>query len=98
VKVHHWNSFPSGHTLTAYSLAVILPLIFPSMRRWQAAVVLASALLCGFSRIILVQHWPQDVLGGMLLGCSAAFLAVCLIERLPSKAWLEKPLMFHFRR
>ena len=98
VKVHHWNTFPSGHTITAFSLAVILPLIFPSMRRWQATIVLLVALLCGLSRIVLVQHWPQDVLGGMLLGCSAAFLSIRLMDFMPAKVWLEQSLIFRFRR
>jgi len=98
VKVHHWNTFPSGHTITAISLAVILPLIFPALRSWQAAMLLLTALLCGLSRILLVQHWPQDVLGGMLLGCSAAFLAIRITARMPSKTWLEKSLISRFRR
>jgi len=97
VKVHHWNTFPSGHTITAVSLAIILPLIFPNLKKWHFGMALLLALLCGFSRIIIVQHWPQDVMGGMLLGCSAAFLSIRLTAALPAKAWMEQSLISNRR-
>lgn len=97
VKVHHWNTFPSGHTLTAVSAALLLPYFFPKLTSWQAAAGLLIALLCGLSRVLLVQHWPLDVLGGLLLGCSAAFIAIKITGRLPEKNWLAQPLILHIR-
>ena len=94
VKVHHWNTFPSGHTLTAVSAALLLPYFFPKLKTGQVAAGLLIALLCGLSRILLVQHWPQDVLGGLLLGCSAAFLAIKLTGRLPEKPGWRNPLFY----
>ena len=75
VKIHHWNSFPSGHTITAFSILLLLPLLFPKTQKRYLMLCWGLAFSCGLSRIILAQHWPQDVLGGMLLGCSATWLA-----------------------
>jgi membrane-associated phospholipid phosphatase len=72
VKIHYWNSFPSGHTITAFSLLVILPILFPKFNKTGMLLLGLSAMSCGLSRIILVQHWPVDVLAGVFLGCSAA--------------------------
>lgn len=92
VKIHHWNTFPSGHTITAVSLALIIPVLFPSVNVRLAFLSLLLALLCGFSRVILVQHWPQDVLGGMVLGITTALLSVKLVSIPGRKNWLETSL------
>jgi membrane-associated phospholipid phosphatase len=73
VTVHHLNSFPSGHTLTAFSAAFLIRILFPCRPLWHALAFLL-AILCGLSRVVLVQHWPADVLGGMVLGLLASFL------------------------
>ena len=75
VKLHHWNSFPSGHTLTAFSIVFLIRVLFPKLPSQYTYLAILLASFCGFSRIILVQHWPMDVLGGMVLGCSAALSA-----------------------
>lgn len=59
-----FNSFPSGHSVTAMGLAVALMLLFPKYRIWAFAfgVVVAS------SRFIVTAHYLSDVLMGSLLG------------------------------
>jgi undecaprenyl-diphosphatase len=56
-------SFPSGHTNSAFSIALTLSLFFPALT--GVIVILASAV--GVSRIYLGFHYPTDVSVGFLL-------------------------------
>lgn len=61
------NSFPSGHSVTAFAFASTL--IFFSRRPWRVALIaLPAACLIAFSRIAVGAHWPIDVLAGALGG------------------------------
>jgi len=75
VPLLHFNTFPSGHTLTAFTAAILSLFLFPNQPKWVGFMVITLAFLCGLSRIVLVQHWPVDVLGGMGFGILAAFLS-----------------------
>lgn len=86
VKVHHWNSFPSGHTITVFSLLILLPVLFPRIPVRTLLMAWILATLCGLSRIVLAQHWPLDVAGGILLGCSATLVTLFL---------RKSPLLLH---
>jgi membrane-associated phospholipid phosphatase len=66
VDVHLANSFPSGHTASVFALAVFLVLSLPY--RWYSWAILLAALLVGYSRIYLSQHFPTDVLAGAIIG------------------------------
>jgi len=59
-------SFPSGHA--QQSLAIGGYLGFLARRAWVWVVVAALALLISISRIYLGVHFPQDILGGWLIG------------------------------
>ena len=62
-----FDSFPSGHTATAFSIATV----FASQYSDIKAIPIISysvATLVGFSRLTEHQHWPSDVFAGALLG------------------------------
>ena len=66
-------SFPSGHTGSAFALAVV---IFMVMDRKYGIIALILASLMGFSRLYVGIHYPSDVLGGVILGIVTSVIAV----------------------
>lgn len=92
VKVHHFNSFPSGHTLTAFSAAFAVICLYPAARRWIQILALILAVVCGFSRIVLAQHWPWDVAGGAVLGILASYTGQELAFRLPDHPYFNRTI------
>jgi membrane-associated phospholipid phosphatase len=92
VSVHSLHSFPSGHTATAFCLALLLSYVF--LNRWITIVTLICALLVGYSRIYLAQHFLVDVAAGAIIGSFTTF-SVCLVFEsnvLPN--WMYKRLTF----
>jgi membrane-associated phospholipid phosphatase len=86
-------SYPSGHavffTWMSFMLAVsIAPKIWPNLRSilWiMAAVVIVLTCL---ARVWAGDHWPSDVIGGVLLALGWSALVLWLPERwLPSPSW-----------
>ncbi len=61
-----WDSFPSGHTTSVFALATILALHI-NKKNW-GLFFLIMAILVGYSRIYLGQHFLQDVVAGAILG------------------------------
>ncbi len=85
------HSFPSGHTVTAFTLAACWILTAPPSRRWlSAAVSLPLAFAIGLSRVAVGAHWPLDVAAGALLGWLCAALSVAAAQQWgpqPGTAW-----------
>jgi undecaprenyl-diphosphatase len=74
------NSFPSGHTNTAFAAATLLVLCFG--RKLRPAFLVAC--LVGYSRMYLGVHFPSDVVGGGILGiivAGAGFIIFTWIEK-----------------
>jgi membrane-associated phospholipid phosphatase len=62
-----YDSFPSGHAMTIFSVAVIASIIVPAF----APLWLAIALLLALTRAMLIAHFLSDVLIGAALGVIA---------------------------
>ena len=67
-------SFPSGHTATAFSVFLVGCLLI--REKWILPVGLLYALLVGYSRIYLAEHFPLDVGGGMITAVISVWLSV----------------------
>ncbi len=80
-------SFPSGHVAAYFSLALLL-----ALRRWRNAwAAFVTAGVVAFSRLYLGQHFPGDVLGGMIVGLGTAAVLYGYLEAPPDRprwAWL----------
>lgn len=61
-----YNSFPSGHTLAAFTLFTFLALI--ARRTWVKVVAVLIACLVGITRIYLNLHFIEDVTFGAFCG------------------------------
>lgn len=56
-----YQSFPSGHTTTAFAMSAAVGYLLPRLR-WPLMVV---AVLVAASRVIINAHYLSDVVGGM---------------------------------
>lgn len=70
-------SFPSGHTTTSFAMAVVLATRYP---KWRPVFFLI-ALCIGLSRVLLVKHYPTDVLAGASLGLMVGTLATLFWDK-----------------
>jgi undecaprenyl-diphosphatase len=57
-------SFPSGHSITAFAVAISIGLFYPQLQ----ICLLFIALLIAASRIILGMHFLSDVIAGSAIG------------------------------
>lgn len=82
-------AFPSGHTTTAFALALSLSIAFPKSQ--VRVISFLWAIAVGYSRLDLGVHYPTDVLAGAVLGCGSAYLIYTLNYCLNEKANKKKP-------
>jgi membrane-associated phospholipid phosphatase len=61
-------SFPSGHSVTAFALALGIAAIWP---RWRIPAFL-YAIAIATSRLVMLAHHPSDVAGGVVIGIVGA--------------------------
>jgi membrane-associated phospholipid phosphatase len=71
------NSFPSGHSNTAFAAATLLALRFGGIY-W---IAFAVAFVVGYSRIYLGVHFPADVAAGALLGMCVMYAGYFTFNR-----------------
>jgi membrane-associated phospholipid phosphatase len=77
-NMHEWNSFPSGHTASAFTLAVVLSYLLPYKNSpW---VLIPLAALTAFSRVYLAQHFIEDIIAGALLAVIMTFQLIWCLE------------------
>ncbi len=85
------NSMPSGHTAVAFCVFTCFALM--AEKKNTGFLFLIIAVLTGFSRIYLSQHFLSDVFIGSLIGVFFAVLIYYIFEKKVSKQRLEGALL-----
>lgn len=91
VTVRGYDSFPSGHTATAFVLGMVL--IWVSKNLYWRFVLIVSAILVGISRIYILQHFARDVFFGSIFGILAVLLAWQILRKQAWNPRLERGLI-----
>ena len=74
------NSFPSGHAVTAFTLAALL--VLASRKPLQTMLwAVPFAVLIAFSRLAVGAHWPADIAAGAAGGWVCGALGVVIVAR-----------------
>ena len=86
VDILSHNSFPSGHTITAFSAAVMATYLCKN-KSW-GLLFLLMAILVGYSRMYLSEHFFEDVTAGSIIG---VVVTVFWIGWLDSRRFIHTP-------
>ncbi len=87
VTLHNFHAFPSGHSASAFALAAVLS--FSAKNKNNSLLFLLVAILVGYSRIYLAQHFLDDVLAGALIGFVSAVLCWIFLDKI-FKRWSDR--------
>ncbi|MFL5810104.1 MAG: phosphatase PAP2 family protein [Flavisolibacter sp.] len=81
--INRVHSFPSGHTSTAFTLALLMAFIVRG-NFWVFFFPLV-AFFVGYSRVYLAQHFVTDVFAGIFIGVISSWLSLLLYEKFRKK-------------
>lgn len=84
VEMLETHSFPSGHSISAFSMAVIFTYITPK-KSW-GLLFLGVAFLVAYSRVYLSEHFFQDVTAGSVVG---VFVTIFWLSWIESKTFIH---------
>lgn len=94
------NSFPSGHTATAFMTATMLHKEYGWRSPWISIGGYTAATVVGVSRILNNRHWMSDVVAGGAIGLGSVHLGYFLSDLIFKEKYLydgyEKPDMFEY--
>jgi len=89
VDLYQSFSFPSGHTTTAFAVLLLAGFILEKKGGFFLAMILA--LLTGFSRVYISQHFLVDIIAGSVLGTLSALFFYWYFRKLKPE-WLDLSL------
>ncbi len=83
LDIYSYNSFPSGHTTTAFAMFGLLA--FLDEKKSRGWVWLLLGVLTGYSRVYLFQHFVEDTFAGSLVGTLSSVIIYLLMSRWAAK-------------
>lgn len=87
------NSFPSGHSATAFLTATWLQKEYGSRYPWLSGIGYGAATLTAQQRILRNRHWCTDTMAGAVLGVVSAELGYWISDLILGKhsyRWLDE--------
>ncbi|MDP9046628.1 MAG: phosphatase PAP2 family protein [Bacteroidota bacterium] len=78
VEILSHNSFPSGHTLTAFAMGVLFTYLLKN-KNWAIPLIFYG-IMVGFSRMYLSEHFFEDVIAGSAMGVSVTIIWITWID------------------
>jgi PAP2 superfamily len=85
------NSFPSGHTTTAFANAEFLRMEYKDISPWYAIIGYAMAATTGTLRVYNNRHWVSDVAAGAGFGILSTKLAYWIYPTIKRKLFKNEP-------
>lgn len=83
LDIYSYNSFPSGHTTTAFATFSLLA--FLDKKKERGVLFLLLGVLTGYSRVYLFQHFVEDTYAGSLVGTISSIIIYLLMYRWRTK-------------
>lgn len=90
VDVHGANTFPSGHTTTAFAFFAILVVVFHHRHYLFSLIFFLLAFWAGLSRVYLLQHFLVDVYFGSIFGIFSVILSLFIMDKIFDSSKLDK--------
>lgn len=84
------NSFPSGHTATAFLVATMLHKEYGWKSPWFSFGAYTAATATALGRIMNDRHWASDLFGGAIIGIAATQLGYFITDKIFKDKYLEE--------
>ncbi len=84
------NSFPSGHTATAFASAEFMRMEYKDVSPWYGVAGYAMATATGYLRMYNNKHWFSDVVAGAGIGIASTKLAYWLYPKIQPGLFKDK--------
>ena len=85
------NSFPSGHTATAFASAEFLLHEYIDVSPWIGIAGYGAAFLTGYLRVYNNKHWFSDVVAGAGIGVISTKLAYLIYNHVQPRLFKNSP-------
>ena len=94
-----FNSFPSGHTATAFMTATMLHKEYGWRSPWFSIASYSAATFTGFSRLLNNRHWMSDIVAGAAIGIGSVHLGYFITDKIFKDKQMydgyEKPVFYY---